>query len=140
MTKPLKIAILAILATFSTAKASTVDLLAAIAHVESNGDTNKIGDNGKAIGIFQIHRDYWYDATHNGSGTQLIDGKYEDCRDAKYAEKIVVAYWTRYAPAALKVNDCETLARVHNGGPKGASIKVTLKYWQKVESQLKEQK
>lgn len=135
--KPLAVAFLAILAASSIVKASTVDLLAAIAHVESGGDSSKVGDNGAAIGVYQIHRVYWYDATHNSSGTQVIDGKYEDCTNADYAARIVVAYWQRYAKSALEKGDYETLARVHNGGPSGKSKNATLGYWNKVKAQLK---
>ena len=36
--------------------------LDAVAMVESSGKTNAIGDNGKALGMFQLHRDAWEDA------------------------------------------------------------------------------
>jgi hypothetical protein len=39
-----------------------------------------------------------------------------------------MAYWSRYAKAWTH----EELARIHNGGPRGAKVKVTLGYWAKV--------
>lgn len=36
--------------------------LDAVAMVESSGKTNAIGDNGKALGMFQLHRAAWEDA------------------------------------------------------------------------------
>ena len=37
------------------------EVLDAIAIVESAGDPNAIGDNGNAIGLFQIWESYWTD-------------------------------------------------------------------------------
>jgi hypothetical protein len=51
----------------------------------------------------------------------------------------------RYAQAASKrldrgqasLQDLETVARIHNGGPRGATKTSTQKYWAKVRSHLK---
>ncbi len=111
----------------------TIDqLLDAMRKVESDGDDNKAGDGGKAIGPLQIHRDYWVDA-------QLPDGKYEDCYKYDYAKRVVMAYWQRHASFALRHSDLKTLARVHNGGPDGARKDSTLEYWHKVEVVLNNQ-
>lgn len=108
-------------------------LLDAIRAVESGGDDDAVGDNGNAIGAYQIWRVYWQDAT---DWCEAIEGSYEDCKQRAYAERIIVAYWHRYARAALRSGDRETLARVHNGGPQGARKKATLKYWTKVSGKL----
>lgn len=87
-------------------------LLTAIRTVESGGNDNcKDGDGGRAIGPFQIHRDYWIDSR--------VPGDYEDCRDRGYAERVVEAYMKRWCPEAWDSRDAETIARIHNGGPKG---------------------
>ena len=107
-------------------------ILDAIRQVETGGEkdpANAVGDDGKAIGPFQIHYVYWKDAVDFDSS---IGGKYSDCKDEAYAKKIIVAYWTRYAP---NWSD-ETLSRVHNGGPKGNKKAKTLNYWQKVRKNL----
>lgn len=40
-------------------------LLAAVAIVESNGNTQAIGDNGKSTGAFQVQNRYWGDVPDN---------------------------------------------------------------------------
>jgi hypothetical protein len=106
-------------------------LLEAIRQVESHGNPNLVGDNGKAIGSFQIWRTYWQDAVEHD---KTIGGKYEDCKNEEYAKRIVLAYWDRYAP---KNATNEQLARIHNGGPQGWKNSNTIKYWNKVKKELK---
>lgn len=106
-------------------------LLNAISKVESNNNPNAVGDNGKAIGIYQIHLSYWKDAIEHDPS---IGGSYEDCKNPEYARKIVIAYMDRYAP---KNASDETLARIHNGGPMGYKKASTKKYWNKVKKELK---
>lgn len=105
----------------------TVDnLLDAMYTVESKRGKELVGDGGRAIGPYQIWREYWQDAVE---WDKTIGGKYEDCMNKAYAEKIVRAYWARYAPKGATL---EQLARIHNGGPKGHTRAATLKYWQKI--------
>jgi len=109
----------------------TVDnLLDAMYAVESNRGKNLVGDGGKAIGPYQIWREYWQDAVEFDKS---IGGKYEDCMNKAYAEKIVRAYWKRYAPKGATL---EQLARIHNGGPKGHTRNATLKYWKKIVKEI----
>ena len=107
-------------------------ILTAIRTVET-GDhpdpANAVGDKGKAIGPYQIHRVYWQDAIDFDPS---IGGVYTDCKNEAYARKIVIAYLTRYCK---NWND-ETVSRIHNGGPKGASKTSTVKYWNKVKNNL----
>jgi hypothetical protein len=72
----------------------------------------------------QIHRAYHADAR--------IGGDYSRCADLDYSKRVVSAYLQRYAPAAWAAGDVTTLARVHNGGPRGASKQVTVAYGNKV--------
>lgn len=103
-------------------------LLDAIMSVESGGRTDAVGDGGDALGAFQIHQAYWIDSR--------LPGVYTDCRDPAYAKLVVLAYWSRYCPQALANGDLEELARVHNGGPAGASNPKTQRYWQRVQRHL----
>jgi hypothetical protein len=105
-------------------------VLAAISAVESNNDPNAVGDFGKAIGIFQIHREYWQDAMNHDPS---IGGCYEDCYNPEYAKRVVIAYMDRYAPP--NASD-EIFARIHNGGPRGHKKSATLKYWSKVKKKM----
>ena len=105
-------------------------LLEAIRQVETHGNPNLVGDNGKAIGSFQIWRVYWQDAIEHD---KTIGGKYEDCKNDEYAKRIIIAYWDRYAP---KNATNEQLARIHNGGPQGWKTHKTDGYWKKVKKEL----
>lgn len=112
----------------------TRKFLDALRQVESQGNDKAVGDYGNAIGGYQVWRDYWQDAVDYD---KTIGGKYENCFNRNYAERVVVAYLNRYAPEGAS---WETLARIHNGGPKGYKIKATEKYWQKVKRELEKQK
>ena len=60
-------------------------------------------------------------------------------RDDQWSRVLMHAYMSRHCPKALFHVDPETLARVHNGGPDGASPlhrKTTDRYWQRVKRQL----
>lgn len=108
-------------------------LLQAICIVESNCQ-DLTGDNGKSIGLYQIQEAYFIDSK--------VKGKYEQCRDKEFAEKVMLAYWTRYAKDSLTkdsltLDDLEKLARIHNGGPKGHKKEATIKYWEKVKRELR---
>jgi hypothetical protein len=105
-------------------------LLDAIRQVESGGRTGEIvGDNGRSLGPYQIQRPYWKDSR--------VRGQYGQVRNAAYAERVMLAYWKRYCPTALARGDWETLARVHNGGPRGHRKAATVGYWKKVEAAMK---
>jgi hypothetical protein len=102
-------------------------LLDAIRQVETGGHAdpvNAIGDGGASLGPYQIGRAYWTDAD--------VEGRYEHVKAQRYAERVMLAYWSRYCFDALIDGDFETLARVHNGGPSGASKDATLDYWRRV--------
>jgi len=111
-------------------------LLDAIRQVESGGDDSAIGDGGKAIGAYQIWSVYHEDAQ---DWCKELKGTWADCYARVYAERCVAAYWHRYARKALRNGDHETLARVHNGGPRGATKKATEGYWRKVQEALNPQ-
>ena len=90
-------------------------------------DCNKRGLNGE-LGPLQITKAYWKD-----SG---VPGRWEDCRSWEYSVKVLCSYLRRYAKEALQKNDFETLARIHNGGPRGAQKPQTASYWEKVQRYL----
>ena len=89
---------------------------------------NAVGDNGKAIGAYQIHYAYWKDAVDYDPS---IGGKYSDCKDPKYARRIVRSYLSRYVPKGGW--NIDTVSRIHNGGPKGHTKSATRKYAEKVK-------
>ena len=91
------------------------------------------GDGGLAIGPYQIHEVYWRDAIEFAPD---LGGDYAQCRQRRYAERVIDAYMQRHAAAAWAAGDAETIARVHNGGPYGKEKAATLRYWERVRARL----
>jgi hypothetical protein len=97
----------------------------ALHQVETSGRFGAIkGDGGAALGGLQIHRAY-----HADSG---VPGPYEQVSDLSYARKVATAYFKRHAPEAWERGDVITLARIHQGGPRGHHKAATLAYSRKV--------
>lgn len=98
--------------------------------VESGGRADPPdGDAGRSIGPYQVQRAYWADAR--------VPWPYEAVRAEDAGRATVLAYWARWAPEALASGDIEVLARVHNGGPRGAARAATAAYWRRVETVLR---
>jgi hypothetical protein len=99
--------------------------------VETSGKLGPtIGDQGRALGPLQIHKSYHKDSR--------VAGDYARCADLEYSKRVVTAYLQRYAPQAWAAGtDIETLARVHNGGPKGATKTATKGYAVRVQALMK---
>jgi hypothetical protein len=79
------------------------------------------GDHGASQGPLQIKYEYWKDSS-------IKHGSYSDCRKLPYAKQVVKSYMLKHAKRAVKRGDIKTLARIHNGGPKGYLKKSTIKY------------
>ena len=93
--------------------------------VETSGRTGAIlGDQGRSLGPLQIMRAYHADSR--------VAGDYSRCADLDYSRRVVTAYLQRYAPQAWAAGDVKTLARIHNGGPRGANKAATVAYGDKV--------
>jgi hypothetical protein len=99
-------------------------LLYAIRIVESHNDANALGDRGKAIGTYQIHRSFWID----GTAILSVDWQYSDAKDARKAEQVVRAYLQRYGKGKSLLD----VARIYNGGPQGDRKHATLEYARKI--------
>ena len=120
------------LATTAPAPSDLRQLLDAIRQVETGGESdpaNAVGDGGRSLGPYQITRAYWRD-----SG---VAGQYQWVRNKAYAERVMIAYWQRHCPSALARHDCQTLARVHNGGPNGPWEWRTISYWRRAREQTR---
>lgn len=104
----------------------------AIRQVESAGNNHAVGDGGKALGAWQIHRAYW------GEGTAVlgVDWPYSDARDARKARLVVRAYLTRWQRARKYPATPETWARLHVGGPQGPKRESSAPYWVKVKKAM----
>lgn len=105
------------------------NFFAALAKVESSNNPKAINKKENALGIYQIRVAYYKDSN--------VIGKHTDVYDPIIAKKVVLAYFQRYEPKALKNNDFETLARCHNGGCGWRSNKsLTDGYWNKIKKNL----
>lgn len=104
---------------------------AALWRVESGGRHGAVlGDNGRSRGPLQISWAYWQDACLLDPHAHLFF--YEDVDNIWYAVHVAKYYFKRWAPEAWEARDWETLARVHNGGPHGATKEATIAYADKV--------
>jgi hypothetical protein len=93
-------------------------ILDALRQVETGGSRDPdraVGDDGLALGAYQIHRVYWLDAVEYEPSLKARG--YEAVTDRAYAERVVLAYLSRYA----RDWSIDTVARIHNGGPAGAT-------------------
>jgi hypothetical protein len=119
---------LLLLALCATAHAAPSDSFFRALHiVETSGRTGPIlGDNGKALGPLQIHKSYHTDSR--------VAGDYSRVAELAYSKRVATAYLKRYAPAAWAAGDVETLARVHNGGPRGHLKAATKGYGVRVKA------
>ena len=117
-----------LLALCATTQAAPPDSFWRALHVvETSGRTGPIiGDGGAALGPLQIHRAYHADSR--------VAGAYERVADLDYSKRVATAYLKRYAPTAWAAGDVETLARVHNGGPKGHLKSATKSYGVRVKA------
>lgn len=123
------------------------ELLDALREVETGGQPRgglgAVGDGGAALGPLQIHKVYHVDAADRDPALT----SYASCSSSQdYSERVVRAYMSRYASAQLQrleagsgtLADCEVVARIHNGGPRGHQRAATAGYWQRTRRILGE--
>ena len=126
----MKSTLLLLAITLTAHAAPTESFWRALHIVETSGKLGPtIGDQGRALGPLQIHKSYHADSR--------VSGDYSRCADLEYSKRVVTAYLQRYAPTAYAAGNVEVLARVHNGGPKGATKPATKGYATKVKAFLK---
>ena len=127
------------------------DLLDAIEWVESRGNASAIGDNGRAVGAYQIHKIYVDDVNRilkgwkqqigdqikeaggKGLGGWFVPYTYDDRRNRILSRDMTRVYLTYYSPSN---DNLEQMARIHNGGPNGWEKDSTKPYWLKVKARL----
>lgn len=113
------------IASADTSYAPALDrLLDAIAIVESNGNPHAVGDGGRAIGAYQIHKSYWKDGTRFLG----VTWSYEQAKDPAKAREVVRAYLLHYGRDKGLLDK----ARIHNGGPRGYRKDATLNYARRI--------
>jgi len=95
-----------------------VTLLVAMMMIESNGDVSAWNASEGAFGPYQIR--------HYGTSYEI-----GDFRSVALSRWAVVHYGRMYGATTP-----EAIARVWNGGPKGASRRATLGYWKRVKGAM----
>jgi len=106
------------------------NLITALMIVESSGNDQAIGDNGRAIGPLQIHREVILDV-NRFTGSHY---RHQDMTNRVQARAVCEAYLKHYGKGCTT----EQLARKWNGGgPSGDKKKATEAYWNKVRKHLK---
>lgn len=111
------------------------DLLDAIEWVESKGDPWAVGDNGNAVGAYQIHKIYVDDVNRisgyrEHGNRKIYPYAYTDRANPQKSREIVTVYLKHYG------GTCEEMARTHNGGPRGPWKESTKAYWIKVKARM----
>lgn len=108
--------------------------LNAIEQIESRGNANAVGDNGRAIGCLQIWQAVVIDANRI-AGTNY---RHDDAFNRNKARAMARAYLNYYA-SKKRIGHAQTdqdYARIWNGGPFGYRKTATLGYWSKVKKEL----
>ena len=107
------------------------DFLYRLATIESGRDDLAVNSAEDAHGRYQIRQAYLDDANES-LGTSFT---LQDMHDPDKAEKVVRAYLLRYGQAYERRTGLAAtaviLARIHNGGPRGAEKESTKSYGEK---------
>ena len=108
--------------------AQGIDSVALNAALESGGDDAAVNAAEDAHGRWQVRAGYLADGNAEAGTSYALD----EMHDPAKAETIVRAYLSRYGRAfaarAGRAPTAEELARIHNGGPRGAESPRTLAY------------
>ncbi len=109
-------------------------IILALIAVESNGDRQAVGDDGRAVGVLQCHK-VVVDDVNRIAGTAFT---YDDRLDYNKSVEICGIYLTHYVTKERLGHTPteEDYARCWNGGPSGYKEAHTEGYWLKVQQQL----
>jgi hypothetical protein len=108
--------------------------------VESGGEKNPnlaVGDNGRAVGCLQIHESYWRE------GCEFLgkDWPLADRTSRAKSVAVTLAYLRHYGAAYERRTGrqatIEVYSRIHNAGPAGWRKPCALKYWHRVQKEIK---
>lgn len=109
-------------------------LLHALKMAESGCKSNAIGDNGKAVGILQLHKVYVDDANRIvGYNKYTYNDRYDIHKSEEITRTVLSHYGNIYEYKTSKVCTDEVLARIHNRGFSQWNDKFGESYWNKVK-------
>lgn len=121
--------IILLLMCLSASAAPSERLIDALIHVESKGEVHAVGDNGKAVGPLQIHKEV-VDDVNKVYGTSYT---YDDRKSIDKSREICRKYLLLHG-GGNATN--EKYARIWNGGPGGHRKRRTKRYWKRVRKVL----
>lgn len=99
--------------------------------IESTNDPSAIGDEGKAIGILQIRKEYFEDAMKQPNLFHHLT--HYGMRSSMASKNTMKLYMQRQIDRNDEWLTEEDLVRIHNGGPLGHTKKSTLPYLKKYQ-------
>eukprot|EP01084_Bolivina_argentea_P066531 121275_1 len=105
---------------------------------ESSGALkSKAGDDGKAIGPYQIWKPYFTDSKAAGKYPDIVE-------KVEGAKPVVDGYMKRHAKNdwsdSMTIDQVKKCARIHNGGPRGHTKQATVDYWNSFKTHLNKEK
>ena len=117
----------------------------ALAAVESNRQDSAVGDDGKAVGRYQIWSEYVDDVNRicalRKDARRFTDADRTDPVQSLQIVQIYLDFYGKhYTRQTGESATAEVLARIHNGGPDGWKKEATAAYWRKVKKQMEIQK
>lgn len=131
----MKRTILALLAA-SAVQLPATDIYEAIAYVESRGIDCAVGDNGEALGRYQLHRIYVDDVNRIAKTNYTYDDRLDAEKSLAMVKIYLDYYGKRYTTLTGKPVTDEVIARMHNGGPDGFRKQSTIEYWNRVREAM----
>ena len=109
-------------------------LLHALKMAESGCKSDAIGDNGKAVGILQLHKVYVDDANRIvGYSKYSYTDRYDVRKSEEMTRIVLTHYGKHYERKTGKRCTDEILARIHNRGFSQWHDKLGERYWNKVK-------
>lgn len=109
-------------------------LLSALIAVESGGQINAVGDNGRAVGVLQIHACCVEDVNRITGKTYTLQDRTDEAKSREICTAYLLHYGRVYERRTGEKATAEILARIWNGGPRGHKKNRTLRYWGRVQS------
>lgn len=131
----MKRTILALL-TASAIQLPAADIYEAIAYEESRGIDCAIGDDGEALGRYQLHRIYVDDVNRIAKTNYTYDDRLDAEKSLTMVKIYLDYYGKRYTALTGKPVTDEVMARIHNGGPDGFRKQSTVEYWNRVKESM----
>lgn len=110
-------------------------LIPALIMVESGGNGQAIGDNGRAVGCLQIHAECVQDVNRVKGTAYTVADRADRQKSEEMCRAYLMHYGNAYRRRTGKEPTAEVLARIWNGGPRGDKNPKTARYWAKVKTE-----